>query len=232
MGGSNGALSSREEALRAIRERTSASASPRTSGPTATRSARWPAMQQVLTALGKDAVAFLPADGVPAPVRVPLHRARGPGHRAAGRPRRAHAGVPGLRQHRPHAAGSAQARAAHADGQHRPPPRQHALRGDQPRRPARVVHGGDGVGPDARRSACAITQAIGEALYVGLVTDTGRFMYENTGPRAHEMAAELIAGGHRRRTRSTASSTRASRRASSSCWRAGSPTSSASTTAC
>jgi phosphoesterase RecJ-like protein len=39
------------------------------------------------------------------------------------------------------------------------------------------------------------TQAIGEALYVGLVTDTGRFMYENTGPRAHEMAAELIASG-------------------------------------
>jgi phosphoesterase RecJ-like protein len=39
------------------------------------------------------------------------------------------------------------------------------------------------------------TQAIGEALYVGVVTDTGRFMYENTGPRAHEMAAELIALG-------------------------------------
>ena len=39
------------------------------------------------------------------------------------------------------------------------------------------------------------TQAIADALYVGLVTDTGRFMYENTGPRAHEMAAELIAGG-------------------------------------
>ncbi len=34
-----------------------------------------------------------------------------------------------------------------------------------------------------------------EALYVGLVTDTGRFMYENTGPRAHEMAAALIAAG-------------------------------------
>ena len=27
------------------------------------------------------------------------------------------------------------------------------------------------------------------------MTDTGRFMYENTGPRAHEMAAELIDGG-------------------------------------
>jgi phosphoesterase RecJ-like protein len=36
---------------------------------------------------------------------------------------------------------------------------------------------------------------LGEALYVGLVTDTGKFMYENTGPRAHEMAAELIAAG-------------------------------------
>jgi len=36
------------------------------------------------------------------------------------------------------------------------------------------------------------TPQIIEALYVGLITDTGRFMYENTGPGAHEMAAELI----------------------------------------
>ena len=39
------------------------------------------------------------------------------------------------------------------------------------------------------------TPAIAEALYVGLVTDTGKFMYENTGPRAHAMAGELIAAG-------------------------------------
>ncbi|HLH14087.1 MAG TPA: DHH family phosphoesterase, partial [Solirubrobacteraceae bacterium] len=39
------------------------------------------------------------------------------------------------------------------------------------------------------------TSAIAQALYVGLVTDTGRFMYENTGPRAHLMAAELIEAG-------------------------------------
>lgn len=39
------------------------------------------------------------------------------------------------------------------------------------------------------------TLAIAEALYVGLVTDTGRFMYENTGPRAHLMAADLIEAG-------------------------------------
>jgi len=39
------------------------------------------------------------------------------------------------------------------------------------------------------------TQEIAEALYVRLITDTGRFMYENTGPRAHRMAAELIEAG-------------------------------------
>jgi phosphoesterase RecJ-like protein len=39
------------------------------------------------------------------------------------------------------------------------------------------------------------TVDIAEALYVGLVTDTGKFMYENTGPRAHIMAAEMIAAG-------------------------------------
>jgi len=39
------------------------------------------------------------------------------------------------------------------------------------------------------------TVKIAEALYVGLVTDTGKFMYENTGTRAHKMAAELIDAG-------------------------------------
>ena len=41
----------------------------------------------------------------------------------------------------------------------------------------------------------APSQTVAEALYVGLITDTGRFMYENTGPRAHVMAAELIEAG-------------------------------------
>jgi phosphoesterase RecJ-like protein len=39
------------------------------------------------------------------------------------------------------------------------------------------------------------SQTVAEALYVGLITDTGRFMYENTGPRAHLMAADLIEVG-------------------------------------
>jgi phosphoesterase RecJ-like protein len=38
-------------------------------------------------------------------------------------------------------------------------------------------------------------QELAEALYVGLVTDTGKFMYENTGRRAHVMAAELVEAG-------------------------------------
>ena len=29
------------------------------------------------------------------------------------------------------------------------------------------------------------TTAVAQALYIGLITDTGRFMYENTGPKAH-----------------------------------------------
>ncbi len=41
----------------------------------------------------------------------------------------------------------------------------------------------------------APSPVIADALYVGLITDTGKFMYENTGPRAHEMAAELIEAG-------------------------------------
>src|SRR5579884_1152839 len=41
----------------------------------------------------------------------------------------------------------------------------------------------------------APTPEIAEALYVALITDTGRFMYENTSARAHVMAAELIEAG-------------------------------------
>jgi bifunctional oligoribonuclease and PAP phosphatase NrnA len=39
------------------------------------------------------------------------------------------------------------------------------------------------------------TVTVAEALYVGLITDTGRFMYENSGRRAHLMAADLIDAG-------------------------------------
>jgi bifunctional oligoribonuclease and PAP phosphatase NrnA len=41
----------------------------------------------------------------------------------------------------------------------------------------------------------AITPEMASALYVGLVTDTGKFMYENTNARTHRIAAELIEAG-------------------------------------
>jgi phosphoesterase RecJ-like protein len=40
-----------------------------------------------------------------------------------------------------------------------------------------------------------LTAEIANALYVALVTDTGKFMYENTDARSHHMAAGLIEAG-------------------------------------
>jgi bifunctional oligoribonuclease and PAP phosphatase NrnA len=40
-----------------------------------------------------------------------------------------------------------------------------------------------------------LTPEIANALYVGVVTDTGKFMYENTDARSHRMAAGLIEAG-------------------------------------
>jgi bifunctional oligoribonuclease and PAP phosphatase NrnA len=40
-----------------------------------------------------------------------------------------------------------------------------------------------------------ITKGIASALYVGMVTDTGKFMYENTDARTHRIAADLIDAG-------------------------------------
>ena len=47
----------------------------------------------------------------------------------------------------------------------------------------------------ARELGVELTAEIAGALYVGLVTDTGRFSYENTDAEAHRMAAELIEAG-------------------------------------
>ena len=41
----------------------------------------------------------------------------------------------------------------------------------------------------------ALTPELAEALYIALVTDTGRFQYTNTTPRALRLAAELVEAG-------------------------------------
>jgi phosphoesterase RecJ-like protein len=40
-----------------------------------------------------------------------------------------------------------------------------------------------------------LTAEMASALYVGIVTDTGKFMYENSNARTHRIAAELIEAG-------------------------------------
>lgn len=47
----------------------------------------------------------------------------------------------------------------------------------------------------ANRLEAYVTPEIASALYVGLVTDTGKFMYGNTDAQAHLMAADLIEAG-------------------------------------
>ncbi len=47
----------------------------------------------------------------------------------------------------------------------------------------------------ARMLDVTITREMAAALYVGLITDTGKFMYENTNAHTHRVAAELIEAG-------------------------------------
>ena len=46
-----------------------------------------------------------------------------------------------------------------------------------------------------RELGVELTPEIAEALYVALVTDTGRFQYTNTSPKALRLAAELVEAG-------------------------------------
>jgi bifunctional oligoribonuclease and PAP phosphatase NrnA len=47
----------------------------------------------------------------------------------------------------------------------------------------------------AKELGVHVTPEMAEALYIGLVTDTGKFQFENTTPESHAMAAELMEAG-------------------------------------
>ena len=47
----------------------------------------------------------------------------------------------------------------------------------------------------AGRLGVDLTPEMASALYVGLITDTGKFMYENTDARSHRIAAALVEAG-------------------------------------
>ena len=150
------------------------------------------AMQQVLCAMGKDAVSFMPADEFPLPYEYRFIE------------------LPQLVTTLPEDVADRTAIFLDCGNIDR-------NRADGLKRAARILnidhhHDNtrfgtvDHVVPEASCTAEVIwdlmrgldvelTQPIAEALYVGLVTDTGKFMYENTGLRAHVMAAELIGAG-------------------------------------
>jgi len=193
MAGSNGASSSRGEALRAIREheRFCLTTHERPDGDAVGSLA---AMQLVLTALGKDSVAYMPAHEFPLPYEYRFIQ------------------LEGLTTEPP--ADLGERTLVFLDCGNIERTSAEALKEEPDRLILNIDHHHDNtrfgtinhVDPHASCTAemvwdlmhglqVPITEPIGEALYVGLVTDTGRFMYENTGPRAHEMAAELIAAG-------------------------------------
>jgi bifunctional oligoribonuclease and PAP phosphatase NrnA len=191
--GENGAHSAREEVLRALREgdRFCLTTHERPDGDAVGSLA---AMQQVLAALGKDAVAFLAADEFPLPYEYRFIR------------------LEGLITEVPDDLSTRTLIFLDCGNIDRTPAE--VLRREDGGALINIDHHHDNtrfgtlnfVDPGSSCTAEMVwdlmhglgvqaTQAIGEALYVGLVTDTGRFMYENTGPRAHRMAAELLADG-------------------------------------
>ena len=65
----------------------------------------------------------------------------------------------------------------------------------EPCRRRGVIDRGTPGRPLRRSSELSLTPAIAEALYTGLVTDTGRFQYSNTTPRSLRLAADLVEAG-------------------------------------
>ena len=86
-------------------------------------------------------------------------------------------------------------RALRRGGQRRPPPRQHPLRRRQPGRPPGRLHGARSSPGCCTALRIEVPKVSAEALYVGLVTDTGRFQYANTTPDALRLAADLVEDG-------------------------------------
>jgi bifunctional oligoribonuclease and PAP phosphatase NrnA len=190
MGGSNGSLPAREEVLQAIRahERFCLTTHERPDGDAVGSLA---AMQGVLAALGKEALAFLPAEEFPLPYEYRFLQLEGlvtePPEDLADR-------VLifldcGNIDRSP--VGESEAQIVVNVDHHHDNTRFGTINHVDPQSSCTAEMVWDlahGLGVKA-------TPAIAEALYVGLVTDTGRFMYENTGARAHVMAAKLIEAG-------------------------------------
>ena len=87
------------------------------------------------------------------------------------------------------------ARALRARHRRRPSPRQQPLRRREPDRRACLVDRRDPGAASSTGWASSSPPPIAEALYVGLVTDTGRFQYRTTSPAALRLGARLVEAG-------------------------------------
>ena len=151
-------------------------------------------MHHLLTQLGKDSVMFLAAKEFPLPIEyrfLPLEEVF---HEPPGRHGRPHDRLPRLRQHRPHAGRVPHRRASNdvlnIDHHH-----DNTRFGDFNLVDVEASCTAEIVYDLARLLGAEITAEMAAALYVGLITDTGKFMYENTNAHTHRVAAELIDAG-------------------------------------
>jgi phosphoesterase RecJ-like protein len=188
----NGASSTRAQALAVLREHDKFLLTTH-ERPDGDALGSLAAMQQVLSGLGKDALAFLTADELPLPYEYRFIRLDGlVTEPPADLAERVLVFLDcGNIDRTPAAALGAAGRCILNVDHHHDNTRFGTLNHVDPTASCTAEMVWDlmqGLGAPA-------TEAIAEALYVGLVTDTGRFMYENTTARAHEMAADLIRGG-------------------------------------
>ena len=152
-------------------------------------------MHHLLTQLGKDSVMFMAAKEFPLPIEyrfLPLEEVF---HEAPADMADRTVDLPRLRQHRPDAGRFPHRRATtssiNIDHHH-----DNTRFGD-----VNLVdtdglqHGRDRLPSSAALLGGQLTPEIASALYVGLVTDTGKFMYENTDAGTHRIAADLIEAG-------------------------------------
>ena len=175
------------------------------------------AMQGVLRALGKDSVVVIAPEEFPLPREYRFFALDGLATQAPDDLDARDRDLPGLRQHRPHPdRGAARRRDDH---QHRPPPRQHALRHGQPRRRGGLVHRRARLGADARAGGRAHGADRGGALRRSRDRHRPLLLREHHAARPPD-GRRADRGRRRRRPRSTARSTRGSRRRSSTCSRA------------
>ena len=153
-------------------------------------------MTLALDQLGKDAVMYLAGRGA-APGRVRFMRSTSSAARAAGRRRRSASLVAlDCANETPDRARPGDARRARrSSSTSTTTTTTRASATSTSSSPDASSTGEIARATSSRELGVELTPEIAEALYIALVTDTGRFQYANTTPKALRLAAELVEAG-------------------------------------